>query len=1092
MKQSSIFNKALGITVAILYAGLHLQAQGNEDFTDNIPVKSAKAAWPVSGVVRDAVTGRPLMGVRISVAGRTASAITDSIGAYFIHAESLSDILIVDVPDYAEREVPLQGRRSIDIRLYSSLFSSGYGTVESLSGNRRKTTNTQAANETAGFWSATPMSIDSKIQDALGGDVRAIQRTGLAGTGAALFIRGLNSLNASAQPLFVVDGVIWDNQPDGASIHKGYFSNPLANMNVKDIESVTVLKDGNSVYGSKAANGVILIRTARAKEIATRITANLSWGINEIPDLPKMMDAGQYKTYASNQVLGFFQSMQFANPWETTTLRVFPFLNDNPLSTTYLDYHNSTNWIDEIYRNGFVQDYSVGISGGGEKALFDLSMSYGTNEGVVRNTDVERFNVRFNSDIKLSSKLFTYVDLTVGKTLRSLRDDGIDEVTTPGFLALVKAPLLTPFMLTKITGERSTTLSDYDTMDPYNPLSNPRALTDLATGSSSRMNFMIRLNPYFQFNKNLLAGSIFSYNLNRLKESFFIPQKGIAPKELFLGVGVLANEVRDLAQRQTSVFSDTYIKWNILLDNNRNIGLWGGYRYMTDDFEWDLPSGYNTGNDNIKVLTDGLGLRSVIGDKRQWKSMSWYVSADYDYRKKYILSLTASADASSRFGQETAGGFALGGVTWAVFPSVSGAWLLSSEDFMRSLSCINFLKLRASYGLTGNDGIDVNASRSYFRSVYYMGGAVGLELANIQNKAIEWETSYKAGAGLDIHLFDERLMFSADVFNSRTKNLLTQKSLKDIAGLSYYWSNGGALENNGFELSLNAKLVNTRFFKWELGGSVGHYKNRITALPDGDYLTEILGGNILTAVGRPAGVFYGYKTKGVFPTTEAANLSGLYKLNDNGTLTPYGAGDVWFDDPDGNGIISSKSGSVVTAGDIKQLKDDRQIIGDPNPDYYGTVSNRFKLKRLSIEALFTYSCGNDVYNYLRSQLESGADFYNQTTAMVNRWTSEGQVTGMPRAVYGDPMGNNVFSDRWIEDGSYLRLKTLTVSYEIPFNSIYLQGVTVWASANNLFTWSKYLGSDPEFSMNNNVLYQGIDAGLTPQGRSYFLGVKVSL
>jgi TonB-linked SusC/RagA family outer membrane protein len=1081
----------------MLSTGLRSQAQDNEDFTNHIYVVLEKArgriSGAVSGTVSDAVTGRPLMGVRIQVAGQTASAITDSVGAYSIQVQSLSDRLIVGAPDYTDREIPLQGRRSVDIRLYSSLFSSGYGTIESLSGNRQKTSNTQAANEAAGFWSATPLSVDSKIQDVLGGDVRAIQRTGIAGVGSALFIRGLNSLNASAQPLLIVDGVIWDNQLDGASIHKGYFSNPLANLNVKDIESITVLKDGNSVYGSKAANGVILIKTVRAKEIATRITANLSWGINQIPNLPKMMDAVQYKTYASNQVLGYYQSIQLTNPWEETTMRRFPFLNDNPLSTTYRDYHNSTDWIDEIYRDGFVQDYSVGISGGGEKALFNLAMSYGTNEGVIRNTDVERFSVRFNSDIKLSTKLFTYVDLTVGKTLRNLRDDGVDNVTTPGFLTLVKAPLLSPFVLNKATGERSETVSDFDTMDPLNALSNPMALTDMATGTSSRMNFMIRLNPYFQFNKNLLAGSIFAYNLNRLKESFFIPQKGIAPKEFSLGMGTIANEVRDLAQRQTSVFSDTYIKWNMLWDDDHHIDLWGGYRYMTDDFEWDRPSGYNTGNDNIKVLTDGLGFKSVIGDKRQWKSMSWYASADYNYRQKYILSLAASADASSRFGQETAGGFALGGVTWAMFPSVSGAWLLTSEDFMRDLPWIDLLKLRASYGLTGNDGIDVNANRSYFRSAYYMGGAVGLELASIQNKAIEWETSYKAGAGLDIHFLDERLMFSADVFSSRTENLLTQKSLKEITGLSYYWSNGGALKNKGFELSLNTKLVNTRFFKWELGGSVGHYKNQITALPDGDYLTEILSGNILTSVGRPAGVFYGYKTKGVFPTTEAANQSGLYKLNDNGTLTPYSAGDVWFDDPDGNGVISAKSGgSVITAGGVKQLKDDRQIIGDPNPDYYGTFSNHFQLRRLSIDALFTYSYGNDVYNYLRSQLESGASFYNQTTAMVNRWTSEGQQTDMPRAVYGDPMQNNVFSDRWMEDGSYFRLKTLTVSYEIPFHSIYLQGVTVWASANNLFTWSKYLGSDPEFSMNNHVLYQGIDAGLTPQSRSYFLGVKINL
>jgi TonB-linked SusC/RagA family outer membrane protein len=1067
----------LGIVIVILCIGVRLQAQEKM----------------VSGVVRDAATGKLLMGVQIKVADQTASAITDSLGAYSIKVGSFSDVLIAGAPDYASREIPLQGRQSVDVQLFSALFSSGYETIESLSGKKRKTSSSQAAGEAAGFWAATPLSIDSKLQDLLGGDVRAIHRSGLSGIGTSLFIRGFNSLNASAQPLFIVDGVIWDNQVDGASIHQGYFANPLANINVKDIESITVLKDGNSVYGSKAANGVILIKTARAKEMATRITANLSWGVNNKPNLPKMMNADDYKIYASNQVLGWLQARQISAPSEEAVLNNFPFLNENRLSTSYEDYHNRTNWANEIYQNGFLQDYSVGISGGDDVALFNLSMSYGTNEGTVRNTDMERFNVRFNSDIKLAAKLFTYVDLSVGKTLRNLRDDGIDDVTTPGFLALAKAPLLSPYVRSKTTGELSPTLSNYDSMDPLKRLSNPKALTDKATGSSSRMNFRIKINPYFKFNKNLLVGSVFSYGLDRVKESFFIPKHGIAPKSLSLDAVTITNEVRDLAQRQTSVFSDTYIKWNTGFGKEHHLALWGGCRYITDDFEWDLPSGYNTGNDNIKVLTNSLGFRSVVGEQKQWKSISWYASADYDYQQKYLLSLTAAADASSRFGQETVGGFSFGGVTWALFPSVSGAWLISTEDFMSDLPGINFLKLRASYGLTGNDGIDVNANRSYFKAGYYMEGLVGLELSNIQNRAIEWETSYKAGIGLDIHLIDERLLFSFDYFSSRTENLLTRKSLKEITGLSYYWSNGGAMKNKGVEFNLNVKALNTKTFKWEFGASACHYINKVTALPDGNYITEILNGNVLTAVGYPVGVFYGYKTKGVFATTEAAKASGLALLNENGTLSPYNAGDVRFDDPDGNGIITSKtSGSVITSGGVKQLSDDRQIIGDPNPDLYGVITNRFKLKRLAFDLLFTYSYGNDVYNYQRSQLESGATFYNQTTALKNRWANEGDVTNIPRAVYGDPMRNNVFSDRWIEDGSYLRLKTLTLSYEIPFNSIYLQGITVWASVNNLFTVSKYLGSDPEFSMSNNVLYQGIDAGLIPQNKSYFLGLKINL
>ena len=1087
MKQYKYINQAkhtsanawirAGMITVMLFAGIRLSAQENV----------------VNGIVRDAASQQPLFGVRVEVAGQPASAISNSDGSFSIKVSSFSDVLIVSAPDYATREIPLQGKQlSLDIKLYSILFHSGYGTIESHSGQGRKTMSTLSENAVTDFSASTSFSIEPEIQARLGGDVRTIQRTGVAGMGASMFIRGYNSLNASAQPLIVIDGVVWDNQLEGVSIHTGYFSNPLANIDSRDIESVRVLKDGNSLYGSKAANGVIVINTVRAKEMATKITANLWWGVNMRPDLPKMMNAGQYKTYASNQVQGYLKAFDLTGLSETSLLSIFPFLNDSP-NKDYYAYHNNTHWVDETFQDGWLQNYSLGLSGGDEVALYTISIGYASNDGTLKRTDLERLNARFNSDIRLSSRLFTQVDIAMGKTLRNLRDDGVNPVSSPAFTALVKSPLVSPYRF-YAEGERSDQLSDYDRIDPMNPLSNPLSLMNVATGSSSRVSFTMRVNPYFQFNRYLQLGSIFGYRQHRVKESFFIPSAGVAPQQISQILTSFANEVRDLAQRQNSIFSDTYLKGNVDLNPDNHLNLLGEFRYMTDAYEWTLPSGFDTGNDNIKVLNDGLGFKRIIGDNRKWKSMSVYANVDYDFQQKYILSLTATADASSRFGLKTEGGIGFGGVRWAIFPSVGGAWIISSENFMSRLPAINLLKLRASFGMTGNDGIDERANRSYFQSTYYTEGAVGLELANIQNNAIQWETSKKAGLGLDIHFLDERVALSADLFNSRTDNLLTQKALKSITGLGYYWSNGGALKNSGYELNLNVKMLDTRLLKWELGGSAGHYKNEITALPSGDYFTEVLGGTILTAVGRPAGLFYGYKTQGVFATTEEAEQSGLYKLNDNGTLSPYGAGDVHFVDPNGNGIITNTTGGSVVKpnGQTVNLKDSRQIIGDPNPDLYGTLSNRFKVKKWTLDALFSYSYGNDVYNYLRSQLESGANFYNQTLAMTNRWTTEGQVTNMPRAVYGDPMANNDFSDRWIEDGSYFRLKTLTIAYEIPLNSTYIHGIKIWASANNLFTWTKYLGSDPEFSMNNSVLFQGIDAGLMPQSRSYFLGVKIDL
>ena len=248
-------------------------------------------------------------------------------------------------------------------------------------------------------------------------------------------------------------------------------------------------------------------------------------------------------------------------------------------------------------------------------------------------------------------------------------------------------------------------------------------------------------------------------------------------------------------------------------------------------------------------------------------------------------------------------------------------------------------------------------------------------------------------------------------------------------------------------------------------------------MPNGSFITELYGGNVLSQVGTAAGVFYGYKTDGVFSTTEEADAAALYQVDETGAKTYYRAGDMKFVDGDGNHVINEK---------------DMQVIGDPNPDLYGNIFTNVRWKNLSLDVVFNYSLGNDVYNYQRRLLESGSRFHNQTTAMLSRWTHEGQETDIPRIYYLDAPGNSRFSDRWIEDGSYLRLKNVTLSYYFPIHTTYLQGITIWGSANNLLTFTKYLGADPEFSADNSVLSRGIDRGLLAQGRNFSLGVKINL
>ncbi len=288
------------------------------------------------------------------------------------------------------------------------------------------------------------------------------------------------------------------------------------------------------------------------------------------------------------------------------------------------------------------------------------------------------------------------------------------------------------------------------------------------------------------------------------------------------------------------------------------------------------------------------------------------------------------------------------------------------------------------------------------------------------------------------------------------------------------------MKNQGFDVALTGKVVNLKDFKFELGASLGHYKNEITQLPENvlPIESEYYNATILTQVGSPLGVFYGYKTNGVFSTTAQAEAADLGILDKAGNKINFKAGDMIFVDQNGDNLITDA---------------DRVVIGDPNPDFYGNIRANFMFgKNWTLGVNFNYSVGNDVYNYQRSILECGNAFVNQTTAMNRRWLAEGQSTDIPQAVLNDEMGNARFSDRWIEDGSYLKLKNVTLSYKLPVSNTYIQGLTIWAAANNLLTFTKYLGSDPEVSCGNSSLIQGIDAGYTPYGRSFTLGVKINL
>lgn len=1008
---------------------------------DGVPSEKDGQEIYVNGRVTDARSGKPVQGVR--VAAGSWSALTDEEGRYRVRVPSYMVQLTLSSESYLQRIVPLQGDSVKDVSVYSDAFLT-------LKGDDAFT-NTQA------------VSLDEVLGGRWGSDVRTATRSAVGGEGANLFIRGYNSLNVNAQPLIVVDGTIWDTSMSVESVHDGFYENPLAFVDVNDIESVQILKDATSLYGSKGANGVILISTKRGRSITTRIAADLSYGFVQSPEPIRMMGAAQYRIYLSEMLKGSGQGNKQATLFDG-------YLGMNLSSADYSTYHQNNDWTDNVTRNGNMQHYGINVQGGDDIAKYSISLSYDNQKGVVEETGFSRLNARINSDVFLTKTLTLGTDIYFTNLNYTLQDDGVNATTAPRYLALIKAPFLVGYSYTDDGTQLTNTLNDVDELG----VSNPLALLENAENTNKQYRFGVSLAPKWDITDDWSVEGRFSYSFNNSKSHYFSPMVGVAPQ--VVGNQVWENTVKDQTATQNDLFGHVKLSYRKLIHNDHFVDAFVGYRIMNSSFKSVYEDGHNTGNDKASNMNNSLSYRTVDGLNTDWSSVALYAQGKYTFQERYTLWAAVSLDASSRFGKDAPGSFRMCGGTWGTFPSVGGSWLVTGERFMRRLTFLDRLNLRASFGVTGNDNID-GMGYSYLSGVNYLGSAVGLKLANLANSSLKWETTRKWNAGIDLAFLNDRIGVSFDYFRHKTKDLLTWKQADTETGLDTYLYNGGELTNRGFEIALSAKVLDTKSFKWNAELGVARYKNEISALPDGDYTTDILGGEVLTAVGHPAGVFYGYEAHGVYATEAEAQAARLKVQHEDASYTYFHAGDVCFADLHADGVLDER---------------DKTIIGDPSPDFTGSFANRFTMGRFALDVLCTFKCGGDVYNYQRQTLESMTDTYNQTGAVMNRWRHEGQVTDMPKAVYGDPMDNSRFSSRWIEDGSFFKLKNVRLSYVWPINNVFIQGVTFWAGASNLLTLTKYLGSDPDVSMQTGVLYQGIDNGLLSHGRSYQIGVKLNL
>ena len=1032
----------------------------------------------ISGRVVNATTGQPLAGTIVSADDVEGySTLTEEDGTFKLKVPTFTTSVYVNMPDFNPVRLGLQATEQQQVvKLYPQTFSKEY----------EKTINMRNDYSTDDFAYTNSVNIKDEVQKHLSAQVYSITRNGTPGVGNVMFVQGLNSLNVNALPLIVVDDVIIDQQYGRIMLHDGFFNDVLSTINPADIEKVTVMRNGTALYGAKGANGVILIQTHRSKSMATRITANASAGVVFEPKFLSVMDAEQYRSYAS-------EMLKTTN----TRNRTFKFLNEDPNYYYYTQYHQNTDWKDLVYHTAMTQNYGINVEGGDAVANYNLSVGYINQQSTLKYNDMGRLNIRFNTDISLSERFSIRFDASFGNITRDIRNDGAplsyDEgtPTAPGFLSYIKSPFMSPYSY----GMGRLSDSHYDIEEEsyltealanyknYNwKLGNPAAINEYSEAENKNRfeNSMLNLTvtPKFRLTRNLTLSEHFSYNLVNTNEIYYIPVNG-TPSYYVSSIGDYRdNEVRSLASKQNSVLSDTRLDWSNRY-NAHFIHLFGGARIDWESYSMTSLLGYNTGSDKQPFLKKELANTNDFGTSDNWNSLAWYAQAEYNYLGRYFLQANLTVEGSSRFGRD-GGDIRAFDAAWGIFPGVQASWVISNEPWMAKIKPINYLRLTAGYDVSGNDDIDYYAARSYFSSSQFLETIAGLTFASIGNTKIQWETTRRFNVGLETNLFDNRVNLSANFFTSKTDNLLTRQSLGFLSGLSENWTNDGELKNTGFDVSAAVKAISLKDFQWEVGASIGHYKNEITHLAEGrnSVDTEVYGATIRTQVGQSANQFYGYRSLGVFSTTAEAEAAGLYILGENGVdKNYYKAGDIHFADLNGDHQITEA---------------DREFIGDPNPDFYGNIFTTLSYKHLKLDLRFNYSYGNDVYNYQRSQLESGSRFMNQTTAMLRRWQVEGQQTDIPQLSFQDPMGNSRFSNRWIEDGSYLRLKSVTLSYDLPMNNEYIQGFQFWIQANNLFTFTKYLGSDPEFTMTSNVIGQGIDVGQLSQSRSIVAGIKIKL
>lgn len=965
----------------------------------------------VQGVVKDQ-TGETVIGASVMEKGTTNGTITGIDGDFSLNM-SPNGTLVVSFVGYKTQEVQVKGQKQLqvvlseDTEMLDEVVVIGYGTM--------KKSDLTGAVSSIGNKDIKDSPV-SNLGQAIQGKISGVQivDAGKPGDNVSIKIRGLGSIN-NCDPLVVIDGVPTDLG--------------LSSLNMADVERLDVLKDASAtaIYGSRGANGVVMITTKRGTEGKGKLAVSANYSFQNATNVPSLLNAAQYAELSNDMMVNSGR-------------------NPNPEWTNPSELGAGTDWMDELLRTGVMQNYTVSYSGGNEKSHYYVSGGFLDQSGIVKSVNYRRFTFQSNSDAQVLKWLKFSNNITFSADTKKSGSYNIGD-------ALKALPIY------PVKNEDGSWSGPDGNSEWYGSTRNPIGPTELNKSQTDGYNFLANLTAELTFTKWLKFKSTFGYDAKFWFIDNFTPKYNWKP-----------TPTEETSRYKSDNKSFTYLWDNYFLFDHtfaekHRVGLMAGMsaQWNTNDY---LNAQKNVFMfDNVHEMDNGEEMYAIGGNETEWALLSYMARVNYSYEDRYLLTATIRRDGSSRFGKKH---------RWGTFPSVSVAWRASQEKWFPKNDYINDLKVRAGYGVTGSQASVGNYSylASYNTSVYPFGISSGNQTAlvssTLANPYIHWEEVAQTNIGFDASLFNSRVMFSFDAYLKETRDMLVKASIPITSGFedtTTTYTNAGKVRNQGIEMSLHTINL-TGELGWETNLTATYNKNKIKDLnSDVPYYINQINNSYVTMLAKdyPINVFYGYVTDGIFQNQSEVNTHAVQPGAE--------PGDIRFRDLNNDGVINDS---------------DRTVIGNPNPSWLFSMNNSLSYKGFELSVFLQGIAGNKIYNANNIDNTGMAAAYNQTIDVLERWQGEGTSNSMPRAVFGDPNQNTRVSDRFVENGSYLRLKNITLSYTFPkqwLQKARIENARLSLSCENVATITGYSGFDPEVGIN------GIDQNRYPISRTFSVGLN---